>query len=678
MKYHLWLHKIIATILCVTVLTTFYVPDTFALRTIAYKNSVYDAKNSSSTPEDYSDNSTVTKPQKTDNLKGRCLKWLKRSLLIGVAIVTIAIIAGGYIWNYINYNPYKGAQEFRLLSNSEEQIHYMQLAEGEENITPKQFMDKLYSLHDNSYLEFKNVINKLNSSFVYVLQKKWAQKDIDRLVNFLLNPEPIQSNSVSKRWLVMRIKQKILFFVFSMGRNQELVERLETEKVNLKNYQEHLTEVDPVFTGYFPNVDPEKILSQGIHEMVDDAFTYPEEYAVVSEFIDLGYGTPEEIDEVLRLIHAAEKSDILEISLDEIEFVLKLRQIDKSFLTYIKDSAQAHNIPPRVLLAMYHTTWTRNYCIGTGIDIATTRGAISTNQAQLLKKLLPDSIETEIMPPNLMAFGGGFVLDAHSTSGLFRFRPVWIKRNNAFSRFEKDANSLSTREIAWLLWNPKYSVEAVAVLVNSLANEARESVLLAKDGLPWNSGHYVREFGDGIHRYGTRTDKERVRYLKFGVPPSVFSNLNEKWMMWLFHPIEYEIPRRDLYGKGPYSYNPSDFLWKQLTITRAGLFSTFPQQAIITGIESKSQVAKLKDIHDKVEDGWIRQAIRRALEQYYNSSKSMVSNPQDVILESLGHEETLEPKATTLIPTKSFPESEPIKNNPIFHKKVLNNIASSA
>jgi len=115
-----------------------------------------------------------------------------------------------------------------------------------------------------------------------------------------------------------------------------------------------------------------------------------------------------------------------------------------------------------------------------------------------------------------------------------------------------------------------------------------------------------------------------------------------------------------------------------LTITRAGLFSTFPQQAIITGIESKSQVAKLKDIHDKVEDGWIRQAIRRALEQYYNSSKSMVSNPQDVILESLGHEETLEPKATTLIPTKSFPESEPIKNNPIFHKKVLNNIASSA
>jgi len=277
-----------------------------------------------------------------------------------------------------------------------------------------------------------------------------------------------------------------------------------------------------------------------------------------------------------------------------------------------------------------------------------------------------------------MAFGGGFVLDAHSTSGLFRFRPAWVKRNNAFARFGKDVKSLSTREIAWLLLNPKYSVEAAAVLVASLANEAKESVLLAKDGQPWDSGHYAREFGDGIYRYNTRTDEERVRYLKFGVPPSIFSDLNEGWMMWLFHPIEYEIPQRALYGKSPYNYSPSDFLWKQLTIARSGLFSTLTQQAIITGIENESQAAMLKGLYDKIEDLWIKQAIRRGLKQYYNPSRLRTINPIDNILESLKHEEISEPEAAALIPAKSFAESEPVKISPIFNEKILNGIANSA
>ena len=79
----------------------------------------------------------------------------------------------------------------------------------------------------------------------------------------------------------------------------------------------------------------------------------------------------------------------------------------------------------------------------------------------------------------------------------------------------------------------------------------------------------------------------------------------------VWHPVEIELQLQKM-GLNPWSYNPGEFLPKQLEIARSGMFGPKGQKAIITGVKTLKDVTALGEFL-KSKDSFVRDAAKETL-----------------------------------------------------------------
>lgn len=558
----------------------------------------------------------------------RLKKLFLRTLYAGTAGLTLLTITSLLVWHRINYDPFQGAERRNIEIYEDGKEQFLQ----RQPVSAQTFLDTLEYLQTQelSYDEVLNITGWLNAK-VWDIKNPEAglgRKDLMRLLNFLENPQPLKSSSVSSRWLVGITKATLLDLWLSgiyTSLGPDEYKAATKTLLRLERYKEYLPETDPLFQKYFPSIDPEEVLSNNIQEQAKREILYrqknedywpqySESYTVVKRLFGI-FGTLEDIEKDLDEIHHLETADTIEIPIWQLDYIEYIRKLDPELKTWIEESAEAHNIPPGVILSHLLNVWKRNwYSVGEGIGLIQRRGKLTEKQAEWLieaiSKIDEDLLSKGFSNPNVMAFVGGVIWDAQSTTGIGRLRPVWVKRNQGFDRLGKDSENMPTRQIAWKLWSPKYNVEAIARLWEILAQEAEEAISGAYEDKVYDTRRFSNETSA---RLFVRNDTARVSFYKLCPSPEIFKSKGEAWMNSVWHPVEIEIQLQRM-GLSPWHYNPGDFLPTLISIGRSGLFGQPGQKAVITGVDTEEEIAALREFLDS-DDEFIRNAVIETLDR---------------------------------------------------------------
>jgi len=561
-------------------------------------------------------------PRKTGRLK----RLFLTTMLVGTIGFTFLTTTSILLYRHITYDPF-GAT-YQHIEVFEEDRKATSLWE----ISTESFLNKLNYLQSEelTYNEILDCTNWLNHNIWYIerAREPLDRKDLAQILRFLKNPQPIKSSSVSSRWLVGITKYAIMDLwlgniYYSFEPDGYEAEMIMNTIQDLTNYEEDLPEHDPLFSTYFSLINPGDILSEMVQKNAkrvlaklkdeEDIAAYLPETSPSYEAVDRLFrifGTLEDIETKLNETHKIETADIIEIPIWQLDDVQFNRQLDPKIKTYIEESAKAHNIPPRVILTHLLNVWKRSYSIDIGIDLVVRRGRMSEQQAEWLREVMRDvGIDsTYTFPPDIMAFIGGVVLDAQSTTGIGRLRPVWAQRNQGFDRLGEKTEEMSTRKIAWKLWSPEYNIEAIARLWEALAQEGGQAILDAQENRIFDTRRFSKETGA---RLFTRNDTARVAFYKLCPSPEIFKSKGEAWMNSVWHPVEIELQLQRM-GASPWSYNPGEFLSQQIELARSGLFGPPGQKAIITGVETLKDITALAKFL-KSQDSFIRDAVKETL-----------------------------------------------------------------
>jgi len=494
--------------------------------------------------------------------------------------------------------------------------------------------DRLKKEYD--YEKILNITYWLNSisqnfsqDFSPISDRRLSIREIQRILTFIEDPAPISSNSISSRWLISISKTIVLgsmipriysSYDYTDPEAKLIIKGLQ----NLLAYQEKLEDDDKLFLKYFPHINPQSILSERIQQQAKACLyklrsaIYDPQWSKAFQVVDdlfWTFGTLEDMEEDIREIHYLETAGTIEIPMGQLKDIAALRNLDPIIKKYIVESSKRHNLPERLILAHLISVFERIYAPAKGIDIAKARGKISGTQAKLLKIIIKnvDSITgrnsyNESMDSEVMAFIGGIVLDAHSATGLGRLRPGWVKRDEGFDLLGEETKKMSTRRIAFKLWNPKYNIEAIASHWEHLAKEGRDAVLNTMLGKAFDTSPYSNE--TKARRF-TQDDVERISFYKLYPSPKNFELNGEWWMAVGYHPVEEEL-QGTKWGRGPSSYRYGNLLPLQIFISRSGLFGYVRQKARITEIKTVDDIIQLGEFL-ATRDSFIHEACLEAL-----------------------------------------------------------------
>lgn len=530
----------------------------------------------------------------------RKLKFFKRFVygMAGLAIATS--IAAFFLWQYIHFDPYGGVHDVLNDNFRGNNIVLQQpILSGSAVNTAHDFVTSIIAIPHKNYLfdELKADFIALTEKFWILYDLSWQYDQVEKILAFLKNPIPIKSSSISQRWLTMRLKLHmihLLEYITRETKNVKIRNTINQGLTELKDYTEILLEEDPLFREYFPKIDPIAALSAPIREL-----GYPEsgqvvDYRILDDFFWVN-GTPYEFDTLLKLIHETETTGIVRIPFWQAKTIARIREIDPQFKFAIEQAAQRHpQVPARLLLTMYFHTWKRSYLVESDIKLANKRGKLSKENMEYLQDNLPDWFLKYELPPDIHAFIGSVVFDAHATSGIYRYRPNWVRRYGGFDQLNEDSKNFSTRYIAWKLLDIKYSTEMAAVLAETLVAESIQAIENASHSQEFSLDKYLSESAFWYRGRFTPNDTERIAYYKKLPDPEVFIKKGESWMLWNFHPFEVEIQWAGI-RMNPESYYPSKFLQTMLAVTRSGFFNEKPQKFVLEGINSRRDILVLKE-----------------------------------------------------------------------------------
>jgi len=304
-------------------------------------------------------------------------------------------------------------------------------------------------------------------------------------------------------------------------------------------------------------------------------------------------GLPVNIKNSLNELEKLEKEKVHYISIDEVKVVEEIRRLPQNIKDVCIQSAQAYNLPPRLLVASIINLYERHYDFEVGINILVKRGALTENEARAIRAIIPDKLEKMSLGGKWDAFLGGIILNGKATMGSTGLRPAWVQRYNAWKRFNIDATKLSNQKIAWMLLDPKYHFEAVAAFWRGMIDETkryRENAILFNEG-PRMDVFDKEAIRERSHWLAWRP-YPTVEYYKLVPDPKNLGS--EEWMLAMFHPMYYEWT------------NQTIELHKM--IIKSGIFDNKPAEFV--GQDAEKLRSFLKS-----NDPYIREAAKRSLKK---------------------------------------------------------------
>jgi hypothetical protein len=275
--------------------------------------------------------------------------------------------------------------------------------------------------------------------------------------------------------------------------------------------------------------------------------------------------------------------------------VRSVRALPKDVVEAVSESAAVHGIDAGMLMANLFDQVERQYYLSEGLSIYAARKSDGTSSgnmkaafAEALSRLVPRDVR---MPVHWNDFLGGVILAGKNGMGLFQIRPANVKRfPGVWARFGiPDANVLSDREIAYRLMDPRYNVEAWAVILHGMAQEVESLRLQALSGEDLDFSEYRKESKVWLSR---RSADE------YALLPPLKSVGADVWRLTAFHPL--------LSDKAKFSLDMTGLVY------RSGIFDDRPM--IFSGINGKKQVDKLAEMLKVDKDPYLLHAVRRTLE----------------------------------------------------------------
>jgi len=575
------------------------------------------------------DNTIITK-----NRKGQIIPFVKRHKILSAIFASLVVIIPFIyvIFNRVDYFSFN-KNEISLISNTlagedlkEFDIH--KFIDKLNVIKSQKITNKEVRLHCKellySYLpQFSKIIDSLDHVEF--------EAELPTLLNFITSADINGLNSVGTKWLIDRTKIKLINIIIHRMkdpvRDAKAFNLIIEALGPLIEYSDNIRTIDQAYLKYFPNIQPELVLNIPIRvfsynilrslTMREHLPEWIKEKAnkeigsravpKVADVVDVAqrffyvYGAPEDIDFDLGEIERLEKDDVHYIPISKVRIIEEIRRFPKDIREYCINSAQAHNLPPRLLVlsAMPDLKFIEtnvSYTIEKGLDVLAVRKKLPESTVNFFHFIIPDKIERLSPGVKINDFLWGILLNGNSSTGVCQLRPSWIRRYNGFSRFNINTAGFSNRHINWMLLEPGYNIEATAKMWRETINETIE---FKKRAMLYNKPVDIAGYKDEGFWEMVMYDfypKPSAEYYKQLPNPEIFGK--EDWVLNIYHPLYFA-----------WSEYPIE---AQKDIIISGILDDKPIEFIVNSLEDINKLKRILGSKDPV----LRNAAKRALERY--------------------------------------------------------------